>query len=353
MSNFKPSTYPCTRRSKTDNFVFQLHYRWTVILLVFCSLVVTCRLVLGHSFSCHENEATKKVNLETKCYAEGIYSMPFHSAKTASGPSGSPKPEYRRHQTFYRWVNLFLLVQAALFYFPHLVWESYESGRLERLTRRLDSIIIDDRRAKALCHLAAYVINNQGTHRTFTGVFIICEVLNYVVSLSQTLWLVHFFEVTGVPESVNFNITTWSDFEKFYFPESGTCLDFPRSSVVHCFLPLNKLYMFIFLFVHAWFIFVTCLSGAVLVYRLVLLAPAQRAVILRMSCPGLDSLGKHISYSDFFFLTRFQKVMSDVDFGDMMDKMAAISTGDMVRPEEDFKYVDTLSKSSEAEESPV
>lgn len=368
------STIPTfSRRVKTDNFVFRLHYRWTVFLLVSCSFAVTCRILLGHSFSCQQVPGLPQAHLETKCYSDGVYSLPVQligsGQRSSSLQNSSQRPSshqtrihgYRRYQHFYQWVNLMFLVQAALFYLPHLAWKSYESGRLDRLTRGLDK---DD--GTELCYLAKYVLATQGKNKVYAGMHIFCEFLNYLVCLSQTLCLVHFFEVTGVPDYLPFRINTWSEFQKFYFPMSGTCSMTHHDKVLNhhettCLLPLNHLYMYMFLWVHAWYVCLTVLSGVVLVFRLVMLGPSQREAVVKLSCPwsentDLASLVRRLSYADWFFLTRFQKAMSDVDFARLLDKIAVVSacnTCDVLRQDSLSSVDGKKDLESLAEESPV
>ncbi|GFS77796.1 innexin inx2 [Nephila pilipes] len=325
------------KRVLVENFVFHLHYRWTVILLLVCSFVITSRLILGHSFSCFGVKDYPQQLLETHCYADSVYSLPVQLIKNhipGSPPSTEPNIHgFRRHQNFYAWVNLLFLVQAFNFYLPHLLWKYYDSGYMTRLTAGLElNGAKDEKRGFELCYLAKYVLATQGKHKMYTGMHILCEVLNYSIALAQTLWLVHFFVVTGVPDFLPIQVSTWSDFENFYFPPSGACsINLNKTHhQITCLLPLNRLHMYMFLFIHAWYIFLTIMSGIMLVYRIVLLAPSQRIAVMKFSAPWTEkdtikSLCYRLSYSDWFFLNRFQRVMTDVDFAQMLEKIAIAS----------------------------
>ncbi|GBM78646.1 Innexin inx3 [Araneus ventricosus] len=325
------------KRILAENFIFHLHYRWTVILLLVCSFITTCRLILGHSFSCLSIAGYSQEQLETHCYADYVYSLPVQLLKhhvVNSDSSIDPAVHgFRRYQEFYPWVNLLFLIHAFNFYLPHLLWKYYDSGYMTRLISGLELAGgKDDKRGFELCYLAKYVLATQGKHKLYTGMYIFCEVLNYSIALAHTLWLVHFFIVTGVPEFLPIQVSTWSDFRKFYFPPTGVC-SVTVNKTHHqttCFLPLNKLYMIMFLFIHAWYIFLTIVSGMVLLYRIILLFPSQRVAVMKFSAPWaeketLKSLCHRLSYSDWFFLIRFQRVMTDIDFAQMLDKIAIVS----------------------------
>ncbi|GBM78647.1 Innexin inx2 [Araneus ventricosus] len=298
-----------------DNFIFHLHYRWTVILLLVCSFIITCRLVLGHSFSCVSVDGFTQEQLETYCYDHYVYTW------------SDKHPEFRRYQDFYPWVNLLFLVHAFNFYIPHLLWNYYDRDCIRRLA---DVDLGNNKEEKGklkLCYLANYILATQGNHKLYTGMRIFCECLNYAIALAQTLWLGFFFKATFVLKFLK-----WSDFQKVYFPSIGNC-SITVNKMHHetaCFLPLNKLYMYMFLFIHAWYILLTILSGIVLIYRLVLLVPSKRVYIMRFTAAWIDketlkSLSLRLSYADWFFFTRFQRELSDVDFAQMVEKIAILS----------------------------
>ncbi|XP_054724851.1 innexin inx1-like [Uloborus diversus] len=312
-----------------DNFIFSLYYRWTVLLLITFSFIITCRLVLGNSFSCSGGE---KNMVETHCYEGNVFTSDYKK---------------ERYYSYYPWVNLVLLVQAFNCYLPHFMWRSYEGGYVRRLSSGVEKFFDkEERRGLELCYLAKYILVTEGKHKLYTVMYIFFEACNYACSLAQTIWLVVFFDVTGVPYSYLGKIKTWADFRDFYFPSVGTCKIYSskRENIV-CLLPLNKMYMIMFLFLPAWYIFITILSGMVLIYRIALLIPSFRACAMRFSAPLVErsilkSLCYRLSYSDWFFLTRLHKAMADVDFAQMINKIAVISQCKSI---EDHKEEDQIS----------
>ncbi|XP_035230304.1 innexin inx2-like [Stegodyphus dumicola] len=326
------------KKKVVDNFIFYLCYRWTVWMLVIFSFIVTCRLVLGDSFTCISS--TDRIPLrymQTKCYADSVYSSPFQDDGKVSLINKSTY-EYQRYQWYYSWVNLFFLLHAFNFYLPHLFWKSYELGYTRSLIAGVENVFAkEEKRNLKLLFLAKYVLATQGKHKIYTALYIFFETCNYAISLAQTLWLIAFFDVTGVPDSIPISIKTWSDFKEFYFPPEGTCVlshygtsGNRQKYAFLCALPLNYLYMKLFLFLHAWYIFLTILCGIVLVYRIILLVPSLRMKVILFSAPltekeTLKSLCSRLSYSDAFFLTRLQKIMTDIDFAQMLEKICVVS----------------------------
>lgn len=320
-----------------DNFIYKLCYRWTVLLLVAFSFVVTCRLLLGDSFVCLPSDDLPFYYVNLKCYAEVIYTEPLALKDGLFWSRDVSAKHLRRYQSYYSWVNLLFLIHAFNFYFPHLLWKSYESGYLSRLTVGVQTFFDkEEKRGLELCYLAKYVIITQGKHKFYALMYILLESFNCVISLAQTIWLVHFFNVTGVPESFSLEINTWSDFKNFYFPSSGTCeisiiaVNTTYHSV--CEMPMNSLHMNMFLFLHAWYIVLTILCGTVVAYRLALLVPRFRVLVIKSCTPFaekdvLKSLCHRMSYSDWFFMSRLQKTMTDIDFAHMIDKISVLSHG--------------------------
>lgn len=321
-----------------DNFVFKLCYRWTVLLLLSFSFIVTCRLLFGDSFTCLSFSDLPFYHVNVKCYAETPY-IEFARRPVAwrngTAVVDASIQKLRRYQDYYPWINLLFLVHAFNFYLPHLLWKSYESGYLRRLTVGVQTFFDkEEKRGMELCYLAKYVLITGGRHKIYSSVYVLTEFLNYAAAQAQTVWLVHFFNVTGVPKSLSLEIKTWSDFKNFYFPSAGTCeISFPewnRTHQVTCELPMNSLYMRMFLFLHAWYVIVTILCGVVLIYRIVLLLPSFRTFVMKSSTSlaeraVLKSLCSRMSYGDWLFLSRLQKTMTDIDFAQMVDKISILS----------------------------
>ncbi|GIY81013.1 innexin inx2 [Caerostris darwini] len=321
-----------------DNFVFRLLYRWTVLQLLVFSFIVTCKLAWGDSFSCSTAyDTVSQKYLDSKCYAEPLISYSpgssFDRGRYASS-SIYPDDDSRRAQTFYPWVNLFFLAQAMVFYLPHLLWKTYESGYVGRLTAGLEvQLSKEQKRSLELCYLAKFLSITQGRHKVYTLVYIFSEFCNFVIAIVEVVWLVNFFNVTSTPDYTSFDVTTWTGYRNFYFPSTGMCTftryatsSEPRNMDAVCVLSLNHLFMKLFLYLRVWYILLILATGSVLVYRVILMMPNMRTRVLQTLAPLVPKSTVHsvchpLDYSDWFFLMALHKSLTDADFSKLMEKI--------------------------------
>lgn len=111
----------------TDNLVFRLHYRVTAILLVFCSLMVSARMMFGNPIECLAGSGVEPRVLNTYCWV--------HSTFSVTGPRASigrlgrdhavpgvmpyvPDEDQIGTHKYYQWVAIILMFQALCFYLP-------------------------------------------------------------------------------------------------------------------------------------------------------------------------------------------------------------------------------------------
>ncbi|KFM64993.1 Innexin inx4, partial [Stegodyphus mimosarum] len=237
------------------------------------------------------------------------------------------------------WVNLFILVQAFIFYLPHLLWISYDMGYTGKLTSRARKYSSSEEKhvhQLELRDIAEYLLATKGKHTLYTSMYIIFEACNFAVASLQTLWLVNFFGVAGLAEDLPAEIDTWSEFWDFYFPDFGFCELRKLTPAVDvqfhttCLLPLNTLYVKMFLILLVWYVLLTFLSGMVLIYRIAHLMPSFRKTSITFWAPLVDpSTMKDLlreTYSDWFFLSRLQKTVTDTDFAQLVREVSFMSS---------------------------
>lgn len=71
---------------KTDNFVFRLHYRWTIPLLLFCGVLVTSFNVFHQPIECSSNQKNvKREFINAYCYSIPTFTIdqPFLNGKVS------------------------------------------------------------------------------------------------------------------------------------------------------------------------------------------------------------------------------------------------------------------------------
>lgn len=331
---FFQKLWPWTHSANIDGVVFKLYYRCTVLMLVFFSFVITCRLLFGDSFFCETLDPDFLKMGQTYCYTHGPFVdlSVIKDYKTTAIHPGVPHTlpplENRVRMPYYPWVNLFLLVLAILFYLPHLIWKVCEGGLVKRLTLKVnDSSVSESERKAAIIEIAKYLITTRGGHWPYMGVYVLSEILNWLLGILLKTWLDSFFDAGMYYKTDMFKIETWDDFFAYNFPLMGLCI-YPRyglSGDVHitkimCHLPLNNLYGYLFLFLRAWIIFLCTLQSLVIICRLFgLVLPPIRILLFRLKSEVTDQTllnfaNTTFSLGDWFLLTRLQKNLLAHDF---------------------------------------
>ncbi|XP_017471718.1 PREDICTED: innexin inx7 [Rhagoletis zephyria] len=125
----------------TDNFVFKLHYRWSFIILLVATILVSSRQYFGEHIKCISDTIPAHV-INTYCFFTPTFTLVRHLNNSALdkgiifqpgiGPEQSQNEEIKRH-AYYQWVPFVLFAQAILFYIPHILWKSFEGGRIKAL----------------------------------------------------------------------------------------------------------------------------------------------------------------------------------------------------------------------------
>lgn len=124
-----------------DNFVFKLHYRYTFIVLIVATILVTSRQYIGEHIKCISDSIPAHV-INTFCFFTTTFTVVRHLNNTALdagaifqpgiGPFDSQEEPIKRH-AYYQWVPFVLFGQALCFYVPHVLWKTWEGGRIKAL----------------------------------------------------------------------------------------------------------------------------------------------------------------------------------------------------------------------------
>lgn len=113
------------QRAKEDTFIFRLHYRVTVALLLAGCLTLACKSISGSPIHCEGAGAVDKVVLETFCWLHTTYSL-IHAFNMTVGQAvpypgvTNSKSELHGHgyhplvkqHKYYQWVIFALLLQV-------------------------------------------------------------------------------------------------------------------------------------------------------------------------------------------------------------------------------------------------
>ncbi|XP_025202816.1 innexin inx2-like [Melanaphis sacchari] len=339
----------------TDNNVFRLHYKATVILLVTFSLIVTARQFVGDPINCLVDGVPYHI-MEPYCWMHSTFTVKKNISgrvgKDVIQPGVAPHRQNEdkvKYHKYYQWVCFVLSFQAVCFYIPRYVWKILEGGRIRALVNGLNDIMItDEQKANAIKLLVDYFAVNLHTHNLYAVQFFICESLNFVNVVGQMLFLHYFFEgefvwygldvirftnmepdERGDPMSQIFPKVTKCTFEKYGF--SGTIQKFDGL----CLLPLNTVNEKIYVFVWFWFLFIAVISGINLLYRVAIIISTKfRFVLLRMKSRlslrnDLITIIENFQIGDWFVLYQIGKNCEPRIFKELISTLATMQVDEI------------------------
>ncbi|KAG8191997.1 hypothetical protein JTE90_001733 [Oedothorax gibbosus] len=333
----------------TDGPVFRMHSRWTVLILLVCSILLASRQHFGEPIHCLQRDVSRIKALENFCWIHSTFVMP-HAWNATVGVE-VPHPGIDRHvpgkpkvyHGYYQWVALALLLQAILFYLPRYLWKTWEKGTVKALALNLhDPLLTDAEKEKSLTLLVRSLNLHWGHFDAYFRKYLFCEVLTLVNVLAQ-MWALDVF-LDGVFTTFGIKVLQWSDWDQEYrndplvraFPRMTKCqfYDFGSSGDVQrvdalCILPLNVLNEKIFIFLWFWMVLLLVLTGVTVFFRLMLAAmPMLRYCVLVTRAPqaskgALDRLVGRCRTSDWFVLYLLAKNIDSRHFSAVVSKLAA------------------------------
>ncbi|GFY65713.1 innexin inx2 [Trichonephila inaurata madagascariensis] len=331
-----------------DGFVFRLHSRWTVLILLCCSILLTCRQHFGEPINCLQRDVSRIKVLENFCWIHATFILP-HAWNSTVGVQ-VPHPGIDRHipgqnkvyHGYYQWVALVLVLQAIFFYLPRYIWKTWEKGVIKSLALNLHDPLLPGAESSKSCKLLVHSLHiHWGHFESYFKKYIFCELLSLINVLGQ-MWLLDTF-LGGVFTNFGIKVVQWSEWDQEYrsdplvkaFPRMTKCqfFDFGSSGDIQrvdalCLLPLNILNEKIFVFLWFWMVLLCCLTSIILFCRLLLIAiPYVRCFALVMKAPQVSkgALFKLIEpgrVSDWFVLYLLSKNIDPRHFKTVIGKLA-------------------------------
>jgi len=113
-----PKRTPPRSSQHIDDVIDRLHRGTTTLILVVLAIIITTQQYVGSSIDCWvPAHFTDKQLAYTNdfCWIQNTYYLPEHADMPRSD-------EERVRITYYQWVAIILLVEAAMFYSPFLLW---------------------------------------------------------------------------------------------------------------------------------------------------------------------------------------------------------------------------------------
>jgi hypothetical protein len=337
-----------------DDIIFTLHYRFTFIVLLVCSILITCEQFFGKPILCIKGGDVPDKLLETFCWIEGTFTLPKALIKAIGKEVPAPgieqayeKDEIIEH-AYYQWVCVVLFLQGICFYVTHLLWKEWEKGRLKNIISNLNKVILKDEEKKSKEDvLVNYFMTNLGRHGSYAFRYFICEVFNFIHVILQMAFVNYFlggeFSRYGLdvlkfvdsdpenredPMAKIFPKLTKCTFRRF--GPSGDVMKFDNL----CLLPLNILNEKIYILLWFWFYILMILSGFMVLYRILVIAfPRTRYLLLHklhhlVPVRYLDTILNRVGYGDWFLLYLIGKNLDTMHFRDVIiqlsDKLDAL-----------------------------
>lgn len=107
-----------------DDFIDRLSRRYSVVLLMLFTVVVSTKQYVGDPISCWVPAQFTGSHVEYTnyiCWISNTYYLPWK--EKVPGPNDLK----RTHISYYQWVPFILLLQALMFYSPSVVWHSFST----------------------------------------------------------------------------------------------------------------------------------------------------------------------------------------------------------------------------------
>lgn len=270
----------------TDSFVFRLHHKFTVAILIGASLLVTSRQYFGDPIDCISRDDIPSNLLDTYCWIHATFSIVSAWNKTVGIDIPYPgvdkfKPgEERVYHKYYQWVCFVLFFQALCFYTPRYIWKLFESKRLRTILIGMNNPILADAEKRREI-LVRYFRNNLGSHRLYYSSYVFCEFLAFLNIVMQMYLMDSFLggEFSTYGTKV-LRFTDWDDSVRYdpmvrIFPRLTKCTfhrygssgDVQKHDAM-CILPINIINEKIYIFLWFWFYFLGVLTFISLLWRI-------------------------------------------------------------------------------------
>lgn len=324
------------KKMNIDNAIFQLHSQVTVTMLGLASVLVSSTTFFGDPIECflQEEKLLSQKLLDMYCWIFGTTTAPDRYYRPGDslpfpnngvGIETENTDEVVRH-TYYQWVCFVLFIQSMIFYLPRHLWKAWEGGKLMDLVGDYHKAIVDEeKKEKHMSLLLSYFRENMFLQDSYAYKFFLCEVLNFVNTLSQIYFMCLFLGVKFYDYGWNVlsmyqkaNVTT--DAMSRVFPKVGSCTftHFGVSGSLQsfnalCILPINIINEKVYLVLWFWLITLATIGGLNVVFRAVVMSCCRaRYALLAMRSKGVEkaelwNLCQMISIGDWFVIYQLSK----------------------------------------------
>lgn len=343
------------REPHTEGFCNKLHYRASVVLLLGCSLLVTCLEWVGNGkkIACvlegsDDSWTIPKDVINTYCYVLSTFILPkhYHSMlgedNVALGVgSYNPQTDDVTYKAYYQWVPFVLFLQACMFYTPHLLYKKWEGGKVKNIIAGLNRLILDKKeRTGKEKMLAEYVMESKNTHNYWAMKMLVVDFLN-LVNVVGNIYFVDTF-LGGEFTTYGFRVLSFleADPEKridpmaVVFPRVTKCTfrKYGPSGTIQrhdsiCVLPINIVNEKIYVFLWFWLLILTAITVVSIAYHIILMITPSltkshiKSRSLHRQDEKIESMTKHFEMGDWKLMHILAKNMEPVVFAEFVKEL--------------------------------
>jgi len=329
------------------NLTFKLH-RFTAVILLTCSMLVTCKQYIGENIHCDISGVDGALGgaslAESYCFMKATFTIPPTGGKFDEHMAshlgviqgeGSDHPDNVFHN-YYQWVCFVLFLQGMAFYAPYMVWKWVEKGRLRKLLETVRSEpLIETSAMEQVAGIDKFLAENLGSYRWYAQKFFFCEAANFVNVVAQIYFTDKFlggqFFLFGKSylneSSQSTEVNLSSVIVETIFPKVTKCtlkLFGQTGKVVNhsgiCTLPINIVNEKFYIFLWFWFVVLSILSLIHLLWSLAvrLIRPLRYKLLCRSSpCISqtvFKQINSHMKYEDFIILMYISRNLEPSQF---------------------------------------
>ncbi|XP_055847547.1 innexin inx3 [Episyrphus balteatus] len=336
-------------RAIIDNMVFRCHYRITTAVLFVCCIIVTANNLIGEPITCINDGAIPIHVINTFCWITYTFTIPGQQHRqigtdVANHGLGNEFGEEKRYHSYYQWVPFVLFFQGLMFYVPHWIWKNLEDGKMRMITEGLRGMVTipEDYRKERQNRIVQYFIDSLNSHNGYSFGYFFCECLNFL-NVVLNIFMVDKFlggafmtYGTEVLKFSNMNQEQRYDPMIEIFPRLTKCTfhkfgpgGSPQRHDTLCVLALNILNEKIYIFLWFWFIILSVISAAALLYSFVLISmPTTRETVLKRryrdgTGKEIEGLVRSIDIGDFLILHFLGQNLNTKSYTDMLQDLCS------------------------------
>ncbi|XP_045452166.1 innexin inx7 [Melitaea cinxia] len=286
-----------------ENFVFKLHYKLTVVILLCCVILVCGREYFGEHIKCISDQGVPSHVIQTYCFFMATFTIVRHYNESLLEGGYLPHPgvgplsndDEKLHHTYYQWVPFVLFIQSICFYLPHYIWKKKEGGRIKALVDGLQyagiALAEEDMKVGSVTVPSKSSLENRidiikkdiilrlQVSRAWSVWLVSMEVVNLLHIMFQ-IWIVNVFLNGGFISlgSKVLHPSQWgkiADPLELIFPKVTKCTFHkygPSGSLQQhdalCVMALNIIHEKIYVILWFWFLFLFIASALAVIWRI-------------------------------------------------------------------------------------